>query len=65
LDVCGDGRVDCSSKRLGYLIQQSRQVFQIQNVVAGMATIGLVGYVMSASLERLERNVNAWAPAER
>jgi NitT/TauT family transport system permease protein/sulfonate transport system permease protein len=50
---------------LGYLIQQSRQVFQIQNVVAGMATIGLVGYVMSASLERLERNVNAWAPAER
>ena len=50
---------------LGYLIQQSRQVFQIQNVVAGMATIGMVGYLMSASLERLERRINAWAPSER
>ena len=50
---------------LGYLIQQSRQVFQIQNVVAGMVTIGVVGYLMSATLERLERRVNAWAPSER
>ena len=50
---------------LGYLIQQSRQVFQIQNVVAGMATIGAVGYLMSAALERLERHINAWAPSER
>lgn len=50
---------------LGYLIQQSRQVFQIQNVVAGMATIGFVGFLMSATLEGLERKVNAWAPSER
>ena len=50
---------------LGYLIQQSRMLFQIQNVVAGMVTIGLVGYAMSALLERLERKVNAWAPSER
>lgn len=50
---------------LGYLIQQSRMVFQIQNVVAGMAAIGFVGYVMSAALERVERRLIAWAPSER
>ncbi|MDR0563634.1 MAG: ABC transporter permease [Azoarcus sp.] len=50
---------------LGYLIQQSRMLFQIQNVVAGMVAIGAIGYLMSAVLERLERRVNAWAPSER
>lgn len=50
---------------LGYLIQQSRMLFQINNVVAGMVTIGLVGFAMSAILERIERKVNAWAPSER
>lgn len=50
---------------LGYLIQQSRMLFQINNVVAGMVTIGLVGFLMSAILERIERRVNAWAPSER
>jgi NitT/TauT family transport system permease protein/sulfonate transport system permease protein len=50
---------------LGYLIQQSRMLFQINNVVAGMVTIGLVGFAMSAVLERIERRVNAWAPSER
>lgn len=50
---------------LGYLIQQSRMVFQIQNVVGGMATIGLVGFLMSNILERIERRVIAWAPSER
>lgn len=50
---------------LGYLIQQSRMLFQINNVVAGMVTIGLVGFAMSAILERVERRVNAWAPSER
>ncbi|TDR93530.1 ABC transporter permease [Enterovirga rhinocerotis] len=50
---------------LGYLIQQSRTLFQINNVVAGMVTIGLVGLAMSAALEQVERRVNAWAPSER
>ncbi|AVT78182.1 ABC transporter permease [Rhodopseudomonas palustris] len=50
---------------LGYLIQQSRMLFQINNVVAGMVTIGLIGFAMSAILERIERRVNAWAPSER
>lgn len=50
---------------LGYLIQQSRMVFQIQNVVAGMVAIGVVGFLMSAVLERVERRLIAWAPSER
>lgn len=50
---------------LGYLIQQSRMLFQIQNVVSGMMAIGVVGYLMSAAVERIERRVNAWAPSER
>ncbi len=50
---------------LGYLIQQSRMLFQIQNVVAGMVAIGFVGYLMSAAVERIERRINAWAPSER
>ncbi|MFC3694948.1 ABC transporter permease [Chenggangzhangella methanolivorans] len=50
---------------LGYLIQQSRMLFQINNVVAGMVAIGLVGFAMSAVLESIERRVNAWAPSER
>jgi NitT/TauT family transport system permease protein len=50
---------------LGYLIQQSRMLFQINNVVAGMVAIGAVGFLMSAAVERLERYVNAWAPSER
>jgi NitT/TauT family transport system permease protein/sulfonate transport system permease protein len=50
---------------LGYLIQQSRMLFQINNVVAGMVAIGVVGYLMSAAVEQVERRVNAWAPSER
>jgi NitT/TauT family transport system permease protein/sulfonate transport system permease protein len=50
---------------LGYLIQQSRMLFQINNVVAGMVAIGFVGFLMSAAVERVERRVNAWAPSER
>lgn len=50
---------------LGYLIQQSRMVFQISNVVAGMVVIGLVGYLMSAIVEQLERRLIAWAPSQR
>jgi ABC-type nitrate/sulfonate/bicarbonate transport system permease component len=50
---------------LGYLIQQSRMVFQINNVVAGMVVIGVVGYSMSAIVEQLERGLIAWAPSQR
>ncbi|MDO6457005.1 ABC transporter permease [Celeribacter halophilus] len=50
---------------LGYLIQQSRMLFQINNVVAGMVAIGVVGFIMSAAVEKIERRVNAWSPSER
>jgi NitT/TauT family transport system permease protein/sulfonate transport system permease protein len=50
---------------LGYLIQQSRLLFQIQNVVAGMLIIGVVGFGMSMLMERLERRINHWSPAGR
>jgi NitT/TauT family transport system permease protein len=50
---------------LGYLIQQSRLLFQIQNVVAGMVVIGIIGFIMSAAMERLERRVTHWSPAGR
>jgi len=50
---------------LGYLIQQSRMLFQINNVVAGMVAIGIVGFIMSAAVEKIERHVNAWSPSER
>jgi NitT/TauT family transport system permease protein/sulfonate transport system permease protein len=50
---------------LGYLIQQSRLLFQIQNVVAGMVVIGLIGYAMSLGMEQIERRLNRWSPAHR
>lgn len=50
---------------LGYLIQQSRLLFQIQNVVAGMAVIGLIGFLMNIGMERLERRLNHWSHSER
>ncbi len=50
---------------LGYMIQQSRMLFQIHNVVAGMVAIGVIGFLMSAAVEQIERKVNFWAPSER
>jgi NitT/TauT family transport system permease protein/sulfonate transport system permease protein len=45
---------------LGYMIQQNRVLLQTQNVVTGMVTIGLVGFAMSALMERIERRVIPW-----
>jgi len=50
---------------LGYLIQQSRLLFQIQNVVAGMVVIGIIGYFMSLIMELVERRINHWSPGQR
>lgn len=50
---------------LGYLIQQSRLLFQIQNVVAGMVVIGAIGFAMNVAMERLERRLNHWNHGER
>jgi NitT/TauT family transport system permease protein/sulfonate transport system permease protein len=45
---------------LGYMIQQNRVLLQTQNVVTGMVTIGVVGFAMSALMERLERRLIPW-----
>jgi len=50
---------------LGYMIQQNRLLLQTQNVLAGMVTIGIVGYAMSAAMERLERSLVKWSAAGR
>ena len=50
---------------LGYMIQQNRLLLQTQNVLAGMVTIGIVGYAMSAAMERLERRLVKWSAAGR
>jgi NitT/TauT family transport system permease protein/sulfonate transport system permease protein len=50
---------------LGYMIQQSRMLLQTQNVLAGMVTIGMVGYAMSMAMERLERRLVRWSAANR
>ena len=50
---------------LGYMIQQSRVLLQTANVVAGMATIGIIGYSMSALMEALERRLIGWSQSVR
>ena len=50
---------------LGYMIQQNRVLLQTQNVVTGMIVIGLVGYAMSALMERAERRLIPWMERAR
>lgn len=50
---------------LGYMIQQNRLLLQTQNVLAGMITIGIVGFAMSLAMERLERSLLSWSAANR
>jgi NitT/TauT family transport system permease protein/sulfonate transport system permease protein len=40
---------------LGYFIQQQRLQLQVESVMAGMVTIGLLGFGLSALLSWLER----------
>ena len=50
---------------LGYMIQQNRLLLQTQNVLAGMVTIGIVGYAMSAAMEKVERSLVKWSASGR
>ena len=50
---------------LGYMIQQNRVLLQTQNVVTGMVTIGLIGFMMSAAMGWIERRIIAWSPSAR
>jgi ABC-type nitrate/sulfonate/bicarbonate transport system permease component len=50
---------------LGYMIQQNRVLLQTQNVVAGMVTIGVIGFVMSAAMELAEHRLIGWSQLVR
>jgi ABC-type nitrate/sulfonate/bicarbonate transport system permease component len=50
---------------LGYMIQQNRVLLQTANVVAGMATIGAIGFAMSALMGVVERRLVGWSQAAR
>lgn len=46
---------------LGYMIQFNRLLLQMENVVAGMVTIGLIGLAMNKLSYRLERYLAPWS----
>jgi NitT/TauT family transport system permease protein/sulfonate transport system permease protein len=45
---------------LGYMIQLNRVLLQTQNVVAGMAVIGMIGFAMSRGMQAIERRLTLW-----
>jgi NitT/TauT family transport system permease protein/sulfonate transport system permease protein len=45
---------------LGYMIQQSRLMLQTPSVLAGMVTIGAIGYAMNSLMLLLERHLMPW-----
>ena len=45
---------------LGYMIQLNRVLLQTPNVVAGMITIGLIGFAMNGLMSYVERRLSPW-----
>ena len=45
---------------LGYLIEVSRQLFNTPKVLAGMVTVGVIGYFISVALDRAEQLITPW-----
>jgi NitT/TauT family transport system permease protein len=45
---------------LGYMIQLNRVLLQTPNVVAGMITIGVIGFAMNALMSYFERRLIPW-----
>lgn len=46
---------------LGYMIQLNRVVFEVPNIIAGMITIGLIGFGINELMDRLEVRLLPWA----
>jgi ABC-type nitrate/sulfonate/bicarbonate transport system permease component len=46
---------------LGYMIQLNRLILQMENVIAGMIVIGLIGLSMNSLARRVERSLVPWA----
>ena len=53
-----------SSEGLGYLLVWGRQMFWYDTVVLAMVLIGLVGFALDKSLERIERRLQRWRVAD-
>lgn len=51
-----------SSEGLGYLLVWGRQMFQLDQVIAAMAVIGITGFVMDAALDVMEARLQRWQP---
>ena len=51
-----------SSEGLGYLLVWGRQMFQLDEFVAAIAAIGLIGFVMDYGLARIEAHLQRWRP---
>jgi NitT/TauT family transport system permease protein/sulfonate transport system permease protein len=45
---------------LGYMIQMNRVVFEIPNILVGMITIGLIGFVVNELMRVLEARLLPW-----
>jgi ABC-type nitrate/sulfonate/bicarbonate transport system permease component len=53
-----------SNNGIGYFILNTQQFFRVPDMFAGIATLGVVGYVLNASFLRLERYLLRWMPQE-
>lgn len=49
-----------SSEGLGYLLVWGRQLFQLDVVIAAMAVIGLIGFLLDRSLAAMEQRLQRW-----
>ncbi len=49
---------------LGYLISQGQQNDSVATILVGMATIGVIGALIDVLLQRLQRRLLPWKPAQ-
>jgi len=52
-----------SSDGIGYLLVWGRQMFQLDQVIAAMAVIGLIGFTIDAAFGAVEARLQRWEPA--
>lgn len=53
-----------SSEGLGYLLVWGRQMFWLDTVIVAMIVIGLIGFVMDAGLNNMEKLLQRWKKGE-
>lgn len=54
-----------SQSGLGYMIQLSRAQLQMENVLAGMVTIGIIGFCLNGLMSSVERFCVPWRRSDR